>query len=61
MVQGEVIKDNRKSPEEIRDELKDYYGTAIASGLQMALINLQEIDDLDENELSVLASEVGII
>ena len=53
--------DNRKSPEEIRDELKDYYGTAIASGLQMALINLQEIDDLDENELIVLASEVGII
>lgn len=44
----------------MKEKLKDYYGTAAVSGFPMAVIELNEIDDLDEEELEELADQLGI-
>lgn len=46
--------------DELKEKLKDYYGTAAVSGFPMAVIELNEIDDLDEEELEELADQLGI-
>ncbi len=46
--------------EQLKDRLKDYYGTAAVNGFPMAVIELNEIDDLDEEELEELADQLGI-
>ena len=43
-----------------KEKLKDYYGTAAVNGFPMAVIQLNEIDDLDEEELEELADQLGI-
>ena len=49
-----------KDAEDIREELRDYYGTAAASGFPMAAVQLFEVDDMDEDVLRKRAEELGI-
>ena len=49
-----------KDTEEIRDELRVYYGTAAVSGFPMAAAQLYEVDDLDDGEVRELAEELGL-
>jgi hypothetical protein len=37
--------------EELREKLKDYYGTAMMSGNPMAVIDLSRVEDMDEQQL----------
>ena len=37
--------------EELREKLKDYYGTAMVSGNPMAVIDLSRVEDMDEEEI----------
>ena len=43
----------------LRDDLKEYYGTAIYAGLPMAMIGLADIERASNNELLRLAEEAG--
>ena len=54
------IKDEDDDVEELRDKLRDYYGTAMTSGFPMAVIDLAEVDDLDDNEVREKARKNGI-
>ena len=49
-----------KDIDEIKSELEDYYGTAMTNGFPMAVIELGNLDEMDEDELRDLAEEVGI-
>ncbi len=44
----------------LREYLRDYYGTAMMSGLWPAVADLGEVDSLDGHELCELAEEMGI-
>ncbi|MCR4952298.1 MAG: hypothetical protein K6A40_13380 [Solobacterium sp.] len=37
--------------EELREKLMDYYGTAAASGMPAAVIDLVRVENMDEEEL----------
>ena len=37
--------------EELREKLKDYYGTAMVSGNPMAVIDLSRVENMDEEEI----------
>lgn len=37
--------------EELRDKLRDYYGTAMTSGFPMAVIDLGNVDKLTDEEV----------
>lgn len=37
--------------EELREKLKDYYGTAMMSGNPMAVIDLSRVENMDEQQL----------
>ena len=50
-----------RDTEDIREELRDYYGTAAASGFPMASVQLFEVDEMDEDELRERVEELGII
>ena len=39
----------------LRRELEDYYGTAMFSGLPLAIAELSEVQDADDDELEELA------
>lgn len=39
----------------LRDDLEDYYGTAMFSGFPMAVMDLNEISRMSEEELIALA------
>ena len=47
--------------EQLRNLLKDYYGTAMFNGFPMALIDLSKVDRMSDEEVIELAYEVGII
>ncbi len=47
--------------EELRNLLKDYYGTAMFNGFPMAVIDLGKVDRMSDEEVIELAYEVGII
>ena len=49
-----------KDIEEIRSELEDYYGTAMTNGFPMAVIELGNLEEMDDDELRELAEEIGI-
>ena len=49
-----------KTVEEIKEELEDYYGTAMTNGFPMAVMNLNELEDMDEEELRKLAEELDL-
>lgn len=37
--------------EELKEQLMDYYGTAMTSGMPMAVIDLGRIESLDDEEI----------
>ncbi len=37
--------------DELRDKLRDYYGTAMVSGFPMAVIDLADVDDMSDEEV----------
>ena len=45
---------------ELREKLKDYYGTAMTSGFPMAVIELSEIDDMSDEEILEKAESLGL-
>lgn len=46
--------------EDIKEELKDFYGTAMTNGFPMAVVDLGNLDSLDEDDLKELAKSIGI-
>ena len=49
-----------RDPEDIREELRDYYGTAAVSGFPMAAAQLFDVDGVDNEELREKAEELGL-
>lgn len=37
--------------EELREKLKDYYGTAVAEGMPMAVIDLVRVENMSDEEV----------
>lgn len=46
--------------EKLREELKDYYGTAMASGFGMAVLDLAKVDRMTDEEIKELAKKNGL-
>ena len=40
-----------KEIERLREKLEDYYGTAMASGMPMAVIELSEVSSMSDEEV----------
>ena len=48
-------------PEDKEKELlKDYYGTAVVNGFPMAVRELSEVDEMDEEEVRERLKELGL-
>ena len=47
----------KKSPEEIKEELQNYYGTTMVSGFPMAMAELNELEGMSDEELTDLTEE----
>lgn len=47
--------------EEIRDKLRDYYGTAMTSGFPAAVIDLGRVESMDDEQLIKEAEKNGIL
>ena len=45
--------------DELREKLTDYYGTAVVSGLPMAMADMNEVSWMDDDELIRRARELG--
>ena len=45
--------------ESLRDDMKDYYGTAMASGFPMAVVDLAKVETASPQELIDLAQQNG--
>ena len=48
------------SSDDLKNKLKDYYGTAMFSGNPMAIIDLSRVENASEEELQRLAEKAGI-
>lgn len=48
------------SNDDLRKQLKDYYGTAMCSGNPMAVIELSKVETASNAELERLAQQAGI-
>ena len=46
--------------EELREAIRDYYGTAMTSGFPMAIIELAEVDNASNDELIEIAKRIGL-
>lgn len=49
-----------KDIEEIIAELEDYFGTAMMNGFPAAVIDLENLKNLGEDELKELAEKLGL-
>ena len=47
-------------PDELREKLTDYYGTAMMNGFPAAMADLNGLDRMDDEEIRELAEELGI-
>ena len=47
--------------EQLRNLLKDYYGTSMFNGFPMAVIDLGKVDRMSDEEVIELAYKVGIV
>ena len=47
--------DDVEEVEELRDKLRDYYGTAMTSGFPMAVIDLADVDSMSDEEVKEAA------
>ena len=45
--------------ESLRDDMRDYYGTAMASGFSMAVVDLAKVENASPQELIDLAQQNG--
>ena len=52
--------DSEDEVKELRDKLRDYYGTAMTSGFPMAVIDLGNVDQLTDEEVREKARKNGI-
>ena len=46
--------------EKLRNDLKDYYGTAIFNGLPMAMVNVNQVERASNQELIDVARKLKI-
>lgn len=46
--------------DDLRNDLMDYYGSAMASGMPMAVIELGKVSSASDDELEDLARRAGI-
>ena len=46
--------------EELREKLRDYYGTAMASGMPMAVIDLARTESMSDDEIEREAERLRI-
>ena len=46
--------------DDLKNKLKDYYGTAMCSGNPMAVIELSKVETASDYELERLAKQAGI-
>lgn len=44
----------------LREDLMDYYGTAMTGGMPMAVMDLIKVENASPEELAKLAEELGI-
>ena len=51
MNKGKSMYPDNESTEELREKLKDYYGTAVASGMPMAVLDLARVETMDTDDL----------
>ena len=49
-----------KDIEELRKELEDYYGTAMASGMPMAVIDLSHVSEMSDEEIEEEARKLHL-
>ena len=49
-----------KNTEDLRKELKDYYGTAMFNGNPMAVMELSRVDNASDAELERLSRQAGL-
>ncbi len=49
-----------KDIEELKEKLKDYYGTAMTNGFPMAVFELSEVDELSDDEIMEKAESLGL-
>lgn len=47
--------------EEVREKLRDYYGTAMTGGFPAAVIDLGRVDTMDDDETIKEAGKTGIL
>ncbi len=45
---------------QLRRDLKDYYGTAMWNGFPMALMDLSRIEQMSDQEIIELAQQIGM-
>ena len=45
----------------LKDRLKDYYGTAMVSEFPMAMLQLNEVDSMSDEEVIAKAEELGLL
>ena len=44
---------------ELKEQLQDYYGTAMLNGFPVAMADLNELDEMDEQELSAVYDRIS--
>ncbi len=49
------------NPDEIKEKLEDYYGTAMVSGFPMAMMDLASLEEKSEEELEELAESLHLL
>ena len=57
---ADMYYDNDKDIEQIKEELENYYGTAIVNGFPMAMVDYAELESKDEEKLRTLAEKLGL-
>lgn len=50
---------DEKDKEKLKEQLRDYYGTAMVNGFPMAVLDLAKFEDMDEEELQKVL-DVGV-
>jgi len=46
--------------DELREQLMDYYGTAMTSGMPMAVVDLVNIEQASDEDIIQMARDVGL-
>ena len=57
---NDVNRPDDADAEELREKLRDYYGTAMVNGFPMAVADLGNVDSMDDEEVIREAEKNGI-